>query len=241
MGKPVILFQPDLEDYLKKREFYCDIEEMKQYNIESSSELIDCIINEKYDINPFIRSRCPDEIDLTKLAAGEHIDRMYKYFSSKQKNAIAFLGYNFYGAGGTVSATKALAEGLLEEGYLVKLISLKKAYKARNFPYALNDLFFYDSNTKKTTEKMKFKFFSKKNFSYLDKDPAKEWIEPYAGYKLKKMLENIRAKTVISTRESIHFFLLDANSNKIKNKIYFFHCPAAFLENLFPTVMNDFN
>ncbi len=240
LGKPVILFQPDLEEYLKKREFYCDIDEMKHYNIENSSELIDSIVNQKYEVNQFIRARCPKKIDLKQISKGKFIDELYNYFVEKQKNKIVFLGYNFYGAGGTVSATKALAEGLLEEDNIVELISLKKSYKARNFPYALSNNFFYDSNTREFKEKIKFKLFSKKFYSYLKNDPSREWLEPYSGYKLKKVLKKIRANTVVSTRESLHLFLLNAESKKIKNKIYFFHCPAHFLENLFPNTMKEF-
>ena len=51
---------------------------------------------------------------------------MYKYLKEIQENKITFIGYNFYGIGGTVSATKALAEALMEKNYMVELISLKK-------------------------------------------------------------------------------------------------------------------
>ena len=37
------------------------------------------------------------------------------------------------------------------------------------------------------------------------------------------------SKTVISTRESLHLFLNDATSEKIEEKIYFFHCTAALV------------
>lgn len=51
---------------------------------------------------------------------------MYKYLKEIQENKITFIGYNFYGIGGTVSATKALAEALMEKNYMVELISLKR-------------------------------------------------------------------------------------------------------------------
>ena len=55
LNKPVILFQPDLKEYVKHREMYCTVEELRETNIEKTSELIDIIVNEKYGINPFLR------------------------------------------------------------------------------------------------------------------------------------------------------------------------------------------
>ncbi len=239
LDKPVILFQPDLEEYMQKREFYCDINEMKQYNVEKSSELIEKIINEDYTVNDFFKKRCPKKVNFENLAKGKHIDKMYNYFKEKQKNKITFIGYNFYGIGGTVAATRSLAEGLLEQGYMVEILSIKKAGKANNLPYALNATYLYDQNSKKKSERFKKSFiWSKKYYSYLTYDPSSKWIVPYGGYKLKKVLEKIRSKTVISTRESLHLFLKDATSDKIKNKVYFFHTQAEFVEELFPNLMD---
>ena len=55
---------------------------------------------------------------------------------------------------------------------------------------------------------------------------------------MRKKLENIKSKTVISTRESLHLFLNDATSEKIEEKIYFFHCTAALVNELFPDIVN---
>lgn len=67
------------------------------------------------------------------LSSGAHIDRMYEEFSSIQKNKVTFLGYNFYGVGGTVFATRSLAEALLEKNYLVELLSLKCTAKPKKY------------------------------------------------------------------------------------------------------------
>ena len=52
---------------------------------------------------------------------------MYDDIAEMQRNKITFIGYNFFGIGGTVYATKSLAEGLLEQKYLVELLSLKNS------------------------------------------------------------------------------------------------------------------
>ena len=239
LEKPVILFEPDLEEYLEKRELYCDIDELKKYNIENTNKLIDTIINEKYSVNEFVRSKCPEKIDYNYLAEGKHIEKMYEEFKRIQENKITFLGYNFYGIGGTVSATKALAEGLLEQGYLVELLSLKKTGKANSLPHGLNTTYLYFSNSKRIFEKIKRNIIrSKKYYGYLKNDSAKSVLKPYAGYKLKKVLENIKSKTVISTRDSLHLFLKESNSPNIKNKIYFFHCQADVIDKMFPGIMD---
>ena len=238
LNKPVILFQPDLEEYLQKRELYCEIDELKQYNVEKSGDLVNTIVNEKYTVNQFVRKRCPEKIDYKYLSKGKHIDKMYEDFKNIQENKITFLGYNFYGVGGTVSATKALAEGLLEQGYMVEVLSLKKTGKIKNFPYALNNTYIYVSNSKRLYEKIKRNIIiSKKHFKYLVNDSSLKVLKPYAGYKLTKILKNIKSKTVISTRDSLHLFLKEATSPNIKNKVYFFHCQADVMEEMFPGLM----
>ena len=236
LNKPVILFQPDLEDYMEVREFYCTTEEMKENNIESSRELIEKIISEKYEVNKFFRTRIKKDIDYDYLAEGKHIDRIYEYFKKIQENKITFIGYNFHGVGGTVSATRSLAEGLMEKGYMVQLLSLKVVGKARRLPSALNTQYIYHEKGKRFVgERIRRRIYSKKkSYKYLINDANKIYIKPFAGHDLEKILSKIRSNTVVSTRESLHLFLKEATSEKIKNKIYFFHCAAELVPQLFP-------
>lgn len=239
LNKPVILFAPDMEEYLQERNLYCDIEELNKYSITKITDLINTIVNKKYTLNEFFRKRMPKEIDFEYIKNGMHIEKMYTYFKRLQKRKVVFLGYNFYGAGGTVYATRSLAEGLLEKGYPVELLSLKKVQKIKNPPYGLQLRYLYDSNEKDIINRLKRSFiFPKKCFKYLKYDPSVKYLVPYAGYKLQKILKKMRAKTVISTREDLHLFLNDASSKEIKNKIYFFHTSANLVETLFPTVMD---
>ena len=46
----VVLFQPDLDAYLSKRSLYCTVEELKQYSVSKTRELIDIIVNEKGEV-----------------------------------------------------------------------------------------------------------------------------------------------------------------------------------------------
>ena len=242
LNKPVILFQPDIENYLKKRQLYCQLEELGEYNITKTRRLVEAIVNEDYGVNPFFRSRMPENIDYDYILNGKHIERMYQDFAKIQRHKITFIGYNFYGIGGTVFATRSLAEALLEKGYLVQLLSLKKNQKPKNMPYALNLYPLYDANRRSPLNLFKRHFYRRKKlFSYLKYDKDIVNLKPYAGYKLTKWLETTNSETVISTRESLHLFLNDAQSDMVKNKIYFFHCPVEIFESVFPNILDELN
>lgn len=239
LNKPVILFQPDRDNYLEKRETYCTEEELEENSTRSVNELINKIVNENYGVNNFFKSKLPKHIDYNYIKTGKHIEKMYDYFSKLQKNKITFLGYNFYGIGGTVNATRALAEGLLEQGYLVELLSLKRTKNPTNMPYGLNLNYIFFGKTKSLKEKIIRKLHKKnKNYSYLKYDANVKSLHPYCGYKLAKIMKNIRTNTLISTRESLHLFLNDCISDKVKQKIYFFHCSSESIEVLFPRLMD---
>ena len=242
LNKPVILFQPDLDEYLRKRELYCEISELCEYNITKSKDMIRTLVDETYSVNKFFRSRVPEKIDLDYLESGGHIDKMYNDFANIQRHKITFIGYNFYGIGGTVFATRSLAEALLEKGYLVQLLSLKKTNKPTNMPYALNLYALYDANRMSPLNLFKRHFYrGKKLYSHLEHDKDIVNLKPYAGYALTKWLNTTNSETVISTRESLHLFLNEAQSESIKNKIYFFHCTAEVVEDIFPDIVNQMN
>lgn len=240
LNKPVILFQPDRKAYLAKRELYCDIEEIEQYSFTKSRQVIDSIVNEDYTINEFMRSRLPENIDYDYIERGGHIDRIYDEFAHMQKNKVTFIGYNFYGVGGTVFATRSLAEALLEKNYMVELVSLKCTNKPKEMPFGLQLTALYKSNSNRKIEVAKRTFYkSKKLYGHLDKDGSKEYLIPYAGMAMRKTLDKIKSKTVISTRESLHLFLNEAKSDKIKDKIYFFHCTAELVNEIFPNIVSE--
>lgn len=238
LDKPVIMYQPDMEEYLSLRELYCSIEELKEYSIQKPDKLVECLVNEEYGVNPFFKKRSAPSVDPEYVMAGKHIDEMYESFAKMQRHKVTFLGYNFFGAGGTVFATRALAEALLEQGYLVELCSLKRNGLGMGMPYGLNTSYQYDSPSRRKTEVLKrnllrFDCF----FNYLNYDKNKKNLVPYAEISLRRKLRQIHSETVVSTRESLHFFLKDAASPFIKNKIYFYHCPAEIFDMNFPGAM----
>ena len=239
LNKPVILFQPDRKAYLEKRNLYCEIEEIEKYSFTRAREVVECITEETYGINDFFRKNLPDNIDYDYIARGGHIDRMYDEFANIQKNKVTFIGYNFYGVGGTVFATRSLAEALLEKNYMVELLSLKCTCKPKEMPFGLQLSCLYKANSRRKIELFKRGVFRWKGlYGHLDCDASRENLSPYAGMAMRKNLEKIKSHTVISTRESLHLFLNDAPSKKIKEKIYFFHCTAALVNELFPDIVS---
>ncbi len=239
LDKPVILYQPDRAAYLTKRKLYCEIEELEACSFTKAREVVDAIVNEDYSIHPFFKSRLPEKTAYDYVLSGAHITKMYDDFAIIQKNKVTFIGYNFYGMGGTVIATRSLAEALLEKNYLVELLSLKCTNKPKEMPCALQLTSLYKANSRRKIELFKRGFFRWKGlYGHLDCDCSKQNLSPYAGMAMKKRLEKIKSKTVISTRESLHLFLNDAQSENIEDKIYFFHCTAALVDELFPDIVN---
>jgi CDP-glycerol glycerophosphotransferase (TagB/SpsB family) len=240
LEKPVVLFQPDRDAYLRKRGLYCSCEDMEENSIDTSSSLVKYIMKGDYSINSFFVERTPDDIDYDAVVDGIYTKELYKNLKKSQLQKIVFLGYNFFGRGGTISATKSLVEGLLEKGYLVELLSLKKTNRINNceFPYGciVKSIYVASKKSKKTILKRAM-YLRDAHYSYLKYDSNKKYLIPYAGIGLKKYLQNIKAQTVVSTRETLHFFLHDTKSEFVKNKIYFFHTDANLIEEIYPGIM----
>lgn len=232
LEKPVILYQPDINIYSKYRDFYY-LEEMKKYAITKPNTLVTELMQNRFKVNPFFKEKMPNNIDYEYIKQGKHIEKLYNYFYNIQINNITFIGYNFFGRGGTVSATLALAEGLLENNYLVKLISLKKTSKNANFPNGLYVRAFYYSKSKSIKTKIKKLLFYYKKKKIFPNDPNRQYLIPYAEFALKRRLNTIVSNTVVSTRESLHTYLKQAKSKNIKNKIYFFHTDYKVLKEQF--------
>ena len=243
LNKPVLLFQPDIDSYMLNRDMYCTLDELNKYNITTTRILIEKILSNKYEINEFFRKRLPERIDYQYVKNGKHIDKMYDDFKWMQLNSVSFIGYNFYGRGGTISATMALAEGLLEKGYLVYLMSLKQTCPLSKItvPYGLNVNSLYRTRPKRKIEHIKRLMIGKWHYSYFKYDSNLKYLIPYTGYALKRYLKNVKVNTVVSTRETVHFFLKDAKNDTIKNKIYFFHTDANLVDGIFPGVIKKLN
>ena len=237
--KDYILFQPDLNMFMNESEFYYH-DELKNFIIKKPTDLIETIINEIYDKNEYIESAIPNKIDFNYLKSDDYLDDFYNYFKDLQLNKITFLGYNFYGIGGTVNATMALAESLLQKGYWVDVLSLNRLTQIKHTPpYGLNMQYINWTQSGSLRDKIKkIRYKSPKFYSYLTYDYVKKFLPPFVGHELTELMKSIRTTTLISTRETLHLFLNDCTSPHVKNKIYFFHTPANMLKDVYPDVID---
>ena len=239
LKKPVITFPFDWDEYYIGRKFYCDINEFKEASCQNLQDLVYEIQSQLNEprLNQFFSKQIEIPFDYKKIAEGEHIKNLYDYFLEKQKNQIVFWGYDFTGIGGTVFATKALAEGLLERGHMVKLLCLKQAANGVQ-PSGL--VVYPMCKQYKPSRLDKFKnllFNCKRNLSILKHDPALSSIKPVSGWWLDFWLKHKKFGTVVSTRESIHYAV---NESCVENKIYFFHTAADCVDKIFPGCIEDF-
>lgn len=232
---PVILYQPDFDFVKSKHQFLFDESDLA--NVKDCDELIFDIVNEKVISNPIFDIW--DENSLEEIKKDEHIKELYDYFVEKQENKITFIGYNFFGAGGTVSSTKALAEGLMQKDCFVELYSILKTDTNNSKPYGINFTHGFYRHTNSFKEKIIYKLHHfTRNYGYLGYEENVEGINPYSRYHLQKTLKNIKSNTVVSTRETLHLFLEETESKFIKNKIYFFHAPADTIDVMYPDLIN---
>ncbi|MBQ5530551.1 MAG: CDP-glycerol glycerophosphotransferase family protein, partial [Kiritimatiellae bacterium] len=237
LRKPVLLYAQDLDIYRRERKFYCTQKEFENAAIQDPREFVKRLTSGDYPaLNPFFaeRMRIPDDETYAKVKDGYYIERMYEHFRKLQNETYAFLGYDFSGVGGTVFATKALAEGLLEAGKRVLLCPLKNGGTGSYPPGTVNRPMIDYTHLSIAVRLMCRLFNRKKHYSYLQYDKDMPNLRPYCGWALTRLMKNIHAKAVISTRETMHFFLDDATSPWIKEKFYYFHCNAGLLEGIFP-------
>ena len=222
LNRPVILFQPDLLRYSEEREFYCEIDELNKFNITRPNKLIKTIVNETYDLNPFFKKSFPDNIDYAAIKENKHIDRFYNEFKEMQTNKITFIGLDYYNPSGSVNKTMNIAESLMKKGYLVDAISLRKPAQINfKIPYGMNITSIYTENDPSRKNKLNYLMHSLgSNYSYFKHDYRKEMIHPYCGSYLKNYMKHTKAKTIVSTRESIHLFLNDCTSDYVENRLY---------------------
>ena len=240
IGKPYLIFQPDTEIFNYLREVYYDKWELNDDIIRTPKELISQIINENYGFIPYFEKGVEKDIDYDYLKADKHLDDLYEYFYNLQNSKITFIGYNFYGIGGTVNATMALAESLLKEGCFVELISLKKLTEIRHVPpYGLNIQFIqWDASGSIREKYNRARHRNPEDYSHLKNDFGRKYLHPFVGYSLDKMMKTIKTNTLVSTRESLHLFLNDCTSENVKNRVYFFHTIADVVDDVFPNLMD---
>lgn len=235
LNKPVILYQADRARYLIGRRLYIDIYKDMPGAVSTPSELISKIVDPQKAVNPFFKERL-STINREKILDGTYTKGLMKKIAEATRNKITFIGYNFYGTGGTVSATKALAEGLMEQGYMVDLLSLKKTRVGSPTPPGVVIRNLYRGGKSISSKIKRFVRF-KCCLGSLQLDINASLLIPYIGIALRRYLATTNSSTVVSTRETIHPFLNKTDNPKINNKIYYFHTDPSIINEYYPGIM----
>ena len=228
--KPVILYQPDFDYILTKRQFYIDSQDVEKFIVKEKEDLINQIIEEVYDINPILDIWDSDIYEIIK--DDSHIKEEYDYFYNTQMNKITFLGYSFYSIGGTVNATHGLVEKLIEEGYLIEMNSMFR-FKTKH-PLTNGVNYTYNYNKRISSQRIQAILLKPvRYYGYLKHETNMDLINSYLTFKLRNKVKNIKSNTVVSTRETLHLFLEESNSPYVKNKLYFYHAAADIIDTMY--------
>ena len=221
LKKPVLIYQFDQDRYVGGRDLYCHLfEDFIEINCKNIKELIDKIISEDNELNPFFVKRLNPCYDFELVKNGYHIDLMYEHFSLVQKNMITILDC------GNISQKKILdlAEKFLIKGYLVELIILDGIWPL-NCPPGLNIRFIFKNKSKNPVEFIRYKLLSKSRY--------------YTINLLKKFIKYSKSKTIIVSDNKFDAILLNAKNNHILNKMKFADLSNENLERLFPNLKGE--
>lgn len=238
LGKPTLLFIPDYEEYTKNRDLYYEKQELADCSCEHINDLAERIMLRDFGVPHYFRKAFPVEIDCEYVKAGKQITNINSYLASVQRKVITFIGYNFWGTGGTVSATKALAEALFDKGFAVQLLSLKGKKRSPARPGGIRYRCFYYQGSRSRMQKLKLALHRRKGyFDVIKHDCYKHLLEPYAAYALKQYLDRSNSAAIISTRESFHSALRSSAFTGVKT--YFWHTQADALDSVFPGIIDE--
>ena len=148
LGRPVVLFLPDIDRYLEKREIYCRPEELTQGACFTPEELVLRLLGESSGVLPFYRRRLPHDIPYADIADGVYQQRMYAALGEMQRRRVVLFGVDYGARRSENAAALRLAEWLLSRGYRVELQSLKTRPGGQPLPGGLTHNAFYDESAR---------------------------------------------------------------------------------------------
>ena len=191
LGRPVLMFMPDLQEYLSQREIYCRPEELSQEGIFRAEDLVEHILRQPDSVPRFYRTRLLPDIPYEAISKGVYLQKMYASLCEMQRRRIVLLGVDF----GTVSEENAaalrLAEWLLGRGYWVELQSLKTHAGEKAFPCGLTHNAFYDEDARVPWQRLR-RIGKKRRLSGTD-----EAVAPYARLALRRWLRRCRCADAV--------------------------------------------
>lgn len=148
LGRPVLLFMPDVGAYLEKREIYCRIDELTEEASFTPEQLVSRILEGPTAVPRFYRSRSLPEPPYADIADGVYLQRMTASLLTMQERRILLFGVDYSADRAENAAALSLAEWLLGRGYRVELVSLKTHAGGCTLPCGLTHNAFYDEDAR---------------------------------------------------------------------------------------------
>lgn len=217
LGKKVYNYILDYEDFSNNREMLITESELK--NIKATSvESLKSLMNSDYNYDNYFYNNT--NFDREKVLSGEVTRELVEYYINQIENKISFVGYNFFGIGGTVTATKALVYGYLKNDYLVEMMSINKT--------CLDQLTVPGATMKRLVDwNYREKSFNSNKYHLDITDFKLDYTENPNIYnqvtekKLINYLKNGKFSKVYSVRELTHLYVNKFEANY--DAIYIFH------------------
>lgn len=226
LEKKVVMYTPDLQQYLETRVLYQAMEN-KDYVALSLKELLvkfrtAAVVD---DFNLYA------QISKDDVKKGVHTKEFIDNISDQLKVTYTFIGYNFYGVGGTVNATKAHAYHLLKQKKRVELVSFNVTTKDNLIlPGCQRKIIYRPQSLNRYIEPIG-KIKPKQYFLYDDKFVRENnRFNQYSVLKLIYFLKNTEFDYIISTYETFHYYI---NKYAEGEKVYIYNTDYEYYENQF--------
>ena len=196
LGRPVVLFLPDIDRYLEKREIYCRPEELMQGACFTPEELVLRLLGESSGVLPFYRRRLPRDIPYADIADGVYQQRMYAALGEMQRRRVVLFGVDYGAKRSENAAALRLAEWLLSRGYRAELQSLKTRPGGQPLPCGLTHNAFYDESARVPWQRLRR--IGKARLANTD-----ETVAPYALRALRRSFCRCRCADAIVTAPAL--------------------------------------
>lgn len=225
LKKKSMLLCLDLEEYLVGRKVYLNFNE-KDYVCKSEEDFKSMKENMELCSDFELAHNFTEE----EIVNGSFIDEYVNSLKKQLDDKYTFIGYNFYGVGGTVDATKAMAQNLMKKRKRVELVSFTRTTDDHYMIPGVQRKVIFDLKHDKNPVRsgLNKKFIP--NIS--DFDEKIDSIDTnifnnYSYLKLTYFLKNNSFDNIISTNELYHEYVSKYAKG---NKVYFYHTDIDHLE-----------
>lgn len=239
LGKPVRFHCPDIDVYRRRRDLYRPFVSEMAHRTHSVQALVAWLLDSSREQDPYISSAgfC-DELR-HDLEAGRPHQAIVAEVERMLQDRIIFVGYNFFGIGGTVYSTKSLAGALADRGHLVELLSLRdSSAKVSKNPRGTPIRALHPKPRSKASRIVRILNLIRPRH-ILPSERKASSLTTLALLRLANLITTREFRLIVSTRESLHRFIYDfAKSNGPRCAYWFHNSDLSLLEN-YPGIIDE--